>query len=140
IPAARSVPQSQSKPADGDGVPRHTAGTGVQRYRFGGRSVKPAMHPNGEPTWRCRTIEAARSGARAMTTALDGHITVDEQGIARVAGTRMKVIHLVMDKMAHNASPEEMQREFPHLTLAQVYAALTYYHDHKPELDAHIAQ
>jgi uncharacterized protein (DUF433 family) len=75
-----------------------------------------------------------------MTTALDGHITVDEQGIARVAGTRMKVIHLVMDKMAHDASPEEMQREFPHRTLARVYAALTYYHDHKAELDAQIAQ
>jgi uncharacterized protein (DUF433 family) len=75
-----------------------------------------------------------------MTTALDGHITVDEKGVARVAGTRMKVIHLVMDKLAHDASPEEMQRQFPHLTLAQVYAALTYYHDHKPELDAQIAQ
>jgi uncharacterized protein (DUF433 family) len=75
-----------------------------------------------------------------MTTALDGHITVDEHGIARVAGTRMKVIHLVMDKMAHDASPEEMQREFPHPTLAQVYAALTYYHDHKIELDVQIAK
>jgi uncharacterized protein (DUF433 family) len=75
-----------------------------------------------------------------MTTALDGHITVDEQGIARIAGTRMKVIHLVMDKMAYDASPEEMQREFPHLTPAQVYAALTYYHDHKAELDAQIAR
>jgi uncharacterized protein (DUF433 family) len=75
-----------------------------------------------------------------MTTALDGHISVDEKGVARVAGTRMKVIHLVMDKLAHDASPEEMQRQFPHLTLAQVYAALTYYHDHTSELDVQLAQ
>ena len=73
-----------------------------------------------------------------MTTALDGHIEVDEKGVARVAGTRMTVAHLVMDKLANGSSPEEMREQFPHLTLAQVYAALTYYHDHRAEMDAEI--
>lgn len=73
-----------------------------------------------------------------VTTALDGHIEVDEAGVARVAGTRMKVVHLVMDKMANGSSPEEMREQFPHLTLAQVYAALVYYHDHKAVLDTEI--
>ena len=73
-----------------------------------------------------------------MTTALDGHIEVDERGVARVAGTRLKVIHVVMDKMAHGSSPEDIVKQFPPLTLAQVHAALTYYYDHKAELDTQI--
>ena len=75
-----------------------------------------------------------------MTTALDGHIEVDDRGIARVAGTRLKVAHLVMDQMANRSSPEQLREQFPPLTLAQVYAALTYYHDHKDQLDAQIAR
>ena len=75
-----------------------------------------------------------------MTTALDGHIEVDEAGVARVAGTRLKVIHLVMDKMANGSTPEQMREQFPPLTLSQIHAALTYYYDHKAELDAEIEQ
>lgn len=73
-----------------------------------------------------------------MTTVLDGHIEVDDRGVARVAGTRMKVIHLVMDKMAHGSTPETMAEQFPFLSLAQIHAALTYYYDHRAELDAQI--
>jgi uncharacterized protein (DUF433 family) len=73
-----------------------------------------------------------------MTTALDGHITVDDQGVARIAGTRMKVSHLVMDKLVHGSTPEALHEQFPTLTLAQIYAALKYYDDHKSELDAEI--
>lgn len=76
-----------------------------------------------------------------MTTALDGHIEVDEKGVARIAGSRrIKVIHLVMEKIGNNLTPEDLHREFPHLSLAQVYAALTYYHDHQAELDTQIQE
>ena len=75
-----------------------------------------------------------------MTTALDGHITVDDQGVARIAGTRMKVSHLVMDKLANGSTPEALHEQFPSLSFSQIYAALTYYHDHKPEIDAEIDQ
>lgn len=37
-------------------------------------------------------------------------------------------------------SPEEIAREIPHLTLAQVYAALAYYHANKEEIEAQIAE
>ena len=33
---------------------------------------------------------------------------------------------------------EELVRTFPHLTLAQVYDALSYYYDHQTEIDAEI--
>jgi uncharacterized protein (DUF433 family) len=75
-----------------------------------------------------------------VTTALDGHITVDEKGVARIAGSRMKVIDLVMEKAGSKLTPEDLHREFPHLLLAQIYAALTYYHDHQAELDTQIQE
>jgi uncharacterized protein DUF433 len=36
-------------------------------------------------------------------------------------------------------SPEEIVSEFLHLTLADVYAALAYYHDHREAINAEIA-
>ena len=65
---------------------------------------------------------------------------MDDRDVARIAGTRLKVAHLVMDQMANGSSPEQLREQFPPLTLAQVYAALTYYHDHKDQLDAEIAR
>ena len=73
-----------------------------------------------------------------VTAALDGHIEVDDAGIARIAETRLKVIHRVMDQMANGSTPEQIREQFPPLTLGQVYVALTYYHDHRDELDAEI--
>jgi hypothetical protein len=36
-------------------------------------------------------------------------------------------------------SADEIVSRYPHLTLADVYAALTYYHDHRAEIDADMA-
>ncbi len=33
-------------------------------------------------------------------------------------------------------APEEMLSKYPHLTLAQIYAALAYYHANREEIDA----
>ena len=33
----------------------------------------------------------------------------------------------------------QIQRQHPHLSLSQIYAALAYYHDHQRELDRDIA-
>jgi uncharacterized protein (DUF433 family) len=71
-------------------------------------------------------------------TAMDGHIAIDDRGIARVAGTRLKVTHLVMDKMANGSTAEQMRESYPHLSLAQIHAAMSYYYDHKTEMDAQI--
>ena len=34
--------------------------------------------------------------------------------------------------------PEELVRTFPHLTLAQVFDALSYYSDHQEEINAYL--
>ena len=73
-----------------------------------------------------------------MTSVLTGHIALDVRGIAMIEGSRIKVMHLVLAKQSYGWSPEEMCRQFPHLSLAQIHAALTYYYDNQAEIDAQI--
>ncbi len=66
------------------------------------------------------------------------HIDYDAQGAPIVAGTTMKVVELVMAQRAHGWSPEELCFQFPHLSMADVHAALAYYWDHESEIDEDI--
>lgn len=68
------------------------------------------------------------------------HVVLSEDGVPEVAGTSMKVVELVADRMAHGWSPEELQFQHPHLTLGQVYSALAYYADHAAEIEADLAR
>ncbi|HOW66341.1 MAG TPA: DUF433 domain-containing protein [Candidatus Paceibacterota bacterium] len=43
-----------------------------------------------------------------------------------------------MDRIAHGWSPEEIHFQHPHLSLAQIPAALGYSYDHQGELDAQV--
>jgi uncharacterized protein (DUF433 family) len=66
------------------------------------------------------------------------HIEIDEKGVAWIADTNTKVLEVVQDKLAYGWSPEEIHFQHPHLSLAKIYAALTYYYDHQGDLDAEI--
>jgi len=66
------------------------------------------------------------------------HIVLDKNGVARIAGSRIKVNHLVLVKRFNDWTPEQVQSEYPHLALAAVYAAFAYYFDHQSEIDAEI--
>ena len=60
-------------------------------------------------------------------------------GRPKIAGTAVTVRRVVgWYKMG--MSPEEIALEYPHLNLAQVHAALTYYHANREEIEADIAQ
>jgi uncharacterized protein (DUF433 family) len=65
------------------------------------------------------------------------YIEVDDRGVAKLIGTRAKVMNIVMDQM-NGYSPEEIHTHYPHLSMAQIHAALTYYYAHKSEVDAQI--
>lgn len=56
-------------------------------------------------------------------------------GEPRIAGTGVSVKRVV-GWYKLGLSPEEIADEFGHLTLAQVYAALTYYHANRDEIEA----
>jgi uncharacterized protein (DUF433 family) len=72
-----------------------------------------------------------------MTTVSIEHIEVDRSGTARIAGTRSRVINVVLDKR-NGITPDQIHVQYPHLSLSQVYAALAYYYDHQAELDSQI--
>ena len=59
-------------------------------------------------------------------------------GRPRVAGTGVTVRRIV-GWYKQGLTPEEITTEMPHLSLAQVYAALTYYHANRDEIEADIA-
>lgn len=52
-----------------------------------------------------------------------------------IKGTKFPVRSVVNYILRQGISPEELVREFSHLTLAQVYDALSYYYDHKEAID-----
>jgi uncharacterized protein (DUF433 family) len=75
-----------------------------------------------------------------MTPTDTRHIFLDDRGIAWIDDTNVKVVEVVMDRIAWQWSPEAIQLQHPHLSLAQIHAALAYYYDHQGELDAQIAR
>lgn len=87
--------------------------------------------------------EGRRKGSKENATpsvlAPVEHIRVDAEGVAWIAGTTTKVLEVVMDKLAHDWSPEEIQKQhYGEPSLAQIHAAFAYYYDHQAELDAEI--
>lgn len=68
------------------------------------------------------------------------HIVLDEKGVPVIEGTSMKVIELVVQRLAYGWSPEELHFQHPALTPGQIHAALAYYWDHADVLDREIAE
>ena len=60
-------------------------------------------------------------------------------GKPRIAGTRICVSDVVI-WTEQGQSPEEIVTDFPQLTLADIYAALAYYHDHRQAVDQQIGE
>ena len=56
-------------------------------------------------------------------------------GSPAIRGTKFPVRAVVNYVLHQGLSPEELVKEFTHLTLAQVYDALSYYYDHKESID-----
>jgi uncharacterized protein (DUF433 family) len=52
-----------------------------------------------------------------------------------IRGTKFPVRSVVNYVLRQGISPEELVREFSHLTLAQVYDAVSYYYDYKEAVD-----
>ena len=69
-----------------------------------------------------------------MTTIAPPHIRRDDRGAAWIDETNVKVIEVVLDRLAYGWSPEEIHFQHPDLSLAQIHAALAYYYDHQDEI------
>ncbi len=75
-----------------------------------------------------------------MATVDYPHISLDSGRVPVLTGTRLIVVEIVLDHLAHGSDAAEIQRQFPFLTLGQIHSALAYYYDHQEELDQDIAQ
>ena len=75
-----------------------------------------------------------------MSILAPSHIRRDDHGVAWIDDTNVKVIEVVLDRVAYGWGPEEIHFQHPALSLAQIHAALAYYYDHQAELGAEIAR
>ncbi|GAA6623184.1 DUF433 domain-containing protein [Scytonema sp. NUACC26] len=55
-------------------------------------------------------------------------------GKPRISGHRIRVQDIVIWYERLGLSPDEIVSQYPSITLADVYAALAYYHDHLEEI------
>lgn len=62
-------------------------------------------------------------------------ISTDEQGRAYIQGTRFKVIHIARD-IRNGMNVDQIGDAYTDLSMAQIYAAFSYYHAHKAEMEA----
>jgi hypothetical protein len=51
---------------------------------------------------------------------------------------RTRVAMIAMDYLGRGLGPEDVVRHYPYLTLAEVHSAMTYYDDHRTEIDSEI--
>jgi uncharacterized protein (DUF433 family) len=61
-------------------------------------------------------------------------------GKPRIAGHRITVQNIVVWHDQMMMSPDEIAATYPTITLADVYAALAYYHDHREEIRERLRQ
>ena len=63
---------------------------------------------------------------------------VEDADVAKIAGTRIKVAQIVLERTRLGRTPEQIAESHPHLSLAQVQAALDYYSAHQETIEAQI--
>jgi uncharacterized protein (DUF433 family) len=59
-------------------------------------------------------------------------------GKPRIAGTRIKVSLIAILSERNRMTPDEIVDAYPHLTLAQIHAALAYYWQHRDQIEDEI--
>jgi uncharacterized protein (DUF433 family) len=78
------------------------------------------------------------SATPATTT--NAYIVLNEKGRPIVRGTRSKVTMIANDHIEGGMSAAEIHEAYPHLSMAAIHAALSYYYEHQAELDAQTAE
>lgn len=76
-----------------------------------------------------------------MTTATEHLYIITDQRILNgepiIKGTRTPV-RAIVELWRQGVAPEEIFRHLPHLTLAQIFDALSFYSDHQDEINEYI--
>jgi uncharacterized protein (DUF433 family) len=75
----------------------------------------------------------------AETPTISVPIRTDEHGDIRVGGTRV-LLDVIIVSYQQGESPEQIHEGFPTVNLADIYAVITYYLNHREEVDTYIRQ
>ena len=70
-----------------------------------------------------------------LTPILETHIFLDDKGSAWVKRAGVSVKQVVESLQQVEFQPQEVVRQFPYLMLLEVHAVLSYYYDHRTEID-----
>jgi uncharacterized protein (DUF433 family) len=73
----------------------------------------------------------------ATLTTFDPPLRTDDHGTIRVGQSRV-TLETVIEAFQRGTSPETIARQFPAVTLAEVYGTIAYYLQHQPEMDAYL--
>jgi uncharacterized protein (DUF433 family) len=68
------------------------------------------------------------------------HIYRDDAGVAWIDRTHLKVLEVALDHVAYGWGAEEMHRQHPNLSMAQIHAALSYYYDRQATFDQQMSE
>jgi len=74
-----------------------------------------------------------------LETAQTVPLTVAEGGTIRFTGSRVS-LDVVLHRYQQGESPEEIHEGFPTLNLADIYAAISYYLNHREEVEEYLRQ
>lgn len=66
-------------------------------------------------------------------------LTTTKDGVICIKGTRIG-LDIVVDEYNAGMAPEEIAYNYPALSLADVYAVITYYLSHKGEVDRYVEE
>src|SRR5260370_20500759 len=94
------------------------------------------MEPTATPTFDATTAAPAAANLAEMIVKTPGTCG----GRARIAGTRIKVEYVYNWVERQGMTPAQVVTEYPHLTMAQVHAALAYYWSHQDEIQKDITE
>jgi uncharacterized protein (DUF433 family) len=72
-------------------------------------------------------------------TAIYSPLIEDKNGVIRIGTTRVTLLS-VINAYHQGASAEEIVQDFPTLTLAEVYATLAWYLQHRAETDSYLSE
>ncbi len=76
----------------------------------------------------------------ALTIATDAPpLVINADGVVCVAGTRVTLDMVVM-AFEQSSTAEEIAQQYPALSLADVYGAITYYLHHRTDVEAYLVE
>jgi uncharacterized protein (DUF433 family) len=81
---------------------------------------------------------ASRQTGRPIMHSTGYHHIELRDGVPWIKGTQIKVVEIAEDLVRGKWDGQQIHRNYPWISLPQIYSALAYYFEHKSDIDAEI--